>query len=110
MTVVTLAGLIRSGSVGESINVRSFNSTSGSGSIYWSLVSTFGHLAFRKRTIPAFKFTASSEPFFVYLSGEDDPRISEKPSLSYGWILGIECLGLFFLVPSIVTTAGRSGE
>ena len=103
MAVITLVGIIRSGSVGESINFRTFSKSSGGGQTYWSLISTYGHLAFRTRTIPAYKVTASSEPFFLYLSGEDDPRISKKPSFSYLWILGIECLGLFFLVPSIVT-------
>lgn len=121
VTATTLFFLLRSGTNGDLVGIRYPGFDTWGNPNYLTITSTYAHLKFEKRGVampggsipvlagsaPASAGSASRAPLFVYRRGYSDVRVGEKFSLHYGWILGVECLAFFFLVPSVITRAGR---
>lgn len=117
----TLFFMIRSGGTGDLVGVRAKGTDGYGNPYYFTLVSTYGYLKHEKQGIffptgsggtitvspGTGAATATTFPLLIYREGYGDAWVAEQASLHYGWILAIECLLFFVLVPSILTVAGR---
>ncbi|MCA9450774.1 MAG: hypothetical protein KC931_26870 [Candidatus Omnitrophica bacterium] len=106
LAVLTLVMLIRSMNEEWEVVIRSPKSSAARVD-YWYVRSGWGCLAYDVRSYnPA--VSKRSEWFIMRRHGYPDPRILDHPRrISYLWVLALECVALFFLVPSVLSKAGR---
>lgn len=108
LTAITLVMMLRSDDEGWEMRIYLSSSTTPSGDIRlngWSLQSAYAHVGVARSSYILTPYLGTGLParFYFARTSPNLDVLNWPMSISYAWIIAIECLALFFMVPSVIS-------